>query len=110
MSTLTGKKSTSLTEKPQFRIGSVLAYITLGVTTFLVVFPFWWMLVVASNEKNEIAKNPPRFTLGDQLPVTFVYKKIETTVKTTVVHNSSYYFKRLLTSYSVCYSINYREL
>jgi cellobiose transport system permease protein len=71
MSTLTLKKSTSAAEKPQFRIGSAIAYLTLGVTTFLVVFPFWWMLVVASNEKNEIAKNPPRFTIGDQLPVTF---------------------------------------
>jgi cellobiose transport system permease protein len=71
MSTLTGKKFISLTEKPQFRISTVLAYITLSVTTFLVAFPFWWMLVVASNKKNEIAKNPPRFIIGDQLPVTF---------------------------------------
>jgi cellobiose transport system permease protein len=29
------------------------------------------MLVVASNKKNEIAKNPPRFTLGDELGNTF---------------------------------------
>ncbi len=71
MSALTKNRSTSPTEKPQFKIGAAIAYLTLGVTTFLVVFPFWWMLVVASNEKNEIAKNPPRFTLGDQLPVTF---------------------------------------
>lgn len=71
MSTLTGKKFISPTEKPQFRISTVLTYITLSVTTFLVAFPFWWMLVVASNKKNEIAKNPPRFTIGDQLPVTF---------------------------------------
>jgi cellobiose transport system permease protein len=71
MSALTAKKPTLLTVKPKFSIGSALSYLVLGVTTFLVVFPFWWMLVVASNEKNEIAKNPPRFTLGDQLPVTF---------------------------------------
>ena len=61
MSTLTSKKFASATQKPQFRIGSAIAYLTLGVTTFLVVFPFWWMLVVASNEKNEIAKNPPKW-------------------------------------------------
>ena len=71
MSALTAKKPTLLTVKPKFSIGSALSYLVLGVTTFLVVFPFWWMLVVASNEKNESAKNPPRFTLGDQLPVTF---------------------------------------
>jgi len=71
MSAITEKNSTSTSLKPQFRIGSALSYLVLGVSTFLVVFPFWWMLVVASNTKDEIAKNPPRFVIGDQLPVTF---------------------------------------
>ena len=30
------------------------------------------------------------------------YKKTKTTVKTTVVHNSSYFFKQLITPYNVC--------
>jgi cellobiose transport system permease protein len=55
----------------RIQLGSITAYVVLGISTFLVAFPFWWMLVVASNKKNEIAKNPPRFTLGDELGSTF---------------------------------------
>ena len=55
----------------RIQLGSITAYVVLAISTFLVAFPFWWMLVVASNKKNEIAKNPPRFTLGDELGSTF---------------------------------------
>ena len=57
--------------KKRIQLGSFAAYVVLSISTFLVAFPFWWMLVVASNKKNEIAKNPPRFTLGDELGNTF---------------------------------------
>jgi cellobiose transport system permease protein len=57
--------------KKRIQLGSITAYVVLSISTFLVAFPFWWMLVVASNKKNEIAKNPPRFTLGDELGNTF---------------------------------------
>lgn len=49
---------TSQKTKKRIQLGSLAAYLVLSISTFLVAFPFWWMLVVASNKKNEIAKNP----------------------------------------------------
>ena len=39
--------------KKRIQLGSFAAYVVLSISTFLVAFPFWWMLVVASNKKND---------------------------------------------------------
>lgn len=43
------------------RIGG---YLSLGLITFLSVFPFYWMFVVASSGTEEISKMPPSLTPG----------------------------------------------
>jgi cellobiose transport system permease protein len=41
-------------------------YLALGVITFLSIFPFYWMFVVASNTDDAIAKSPPTLIPGSR--------------------------------------------
>jgi cellobiose transport system permease protein len=39
-------------------------YFTLAVFIFIVAFPFWWMVVVATNDQSVLAKTPPPIGVG----------------------------------------------
>ena len=47
---------------------SPLSYITLGLVGFISVFPFYWMVIVASNGNDEISKETPTLLIGPRLP------------------------------------------
>ena len=50
--------------KPRWQKVSILGYAILGLVTFLSVFPFYWMFIVASNGTEEISKIPPTLLPG----------------------------------------------
>ncbi len=52
------------TKTPRWRRTSPVSYFLLGVITFLSIFPFYWMFVVASNTNAEISKSPPSLVPG----------------------------------------------
>lgn len=39
-------------------------YFTLATFLFIVAFPFWWMVVVATNDQSVLAKTPPPIGIG----------------------------------------------
>lgn len=45
-------------------------YFTLAIFLFMTAFPFWWMLVVASNDQSVLAQNPPPLKPGPNLFLT----------------------------------------
>ena len=45
--------------KPRWQRMGIGGYIALGIVTFLSLFPFYWMFIVASNGTDEISKIPP---------------------------------------------------
>jgi len=49
---------------PRWRKVSKFHYFMLGTITFLSIFPFYWMFVVASNTNAEISKTPPSLIPG----------------------------------------------
>jgi cellobiose transport system permease protein len=51
-------------KKPRWHKVSVFGYIVLGLVTFLSIFPFYWMFIVASNTNEEISKIPPSLVPG----------------------------------------------
>jgi cellobiose transport system permease protein len=51
-------------KKPKWQKVSIFGYTALGLTTFLSIFPFYWMFIVASNGNEEISKIPPTLVPG----------------------------------------------
>ena len=51
-------------KKPKWHKMGVGGYIALIITTFLSIFPFYWMFIVASNGTDEISKVPPTLFPG----------------------------------------------
>jgi len=49
---------------PKWQRTSPLSYVALALITFLSIFPFYWMFVVASNTNAEISKSPPSLIPG----------------------------------------------
>jgi len=50
--------------KPRWQRMGIGGYIALGIVTFLSLFPFYWMFIVASNGTDEISKIPPTLIPG----------------------------------------------
>ncbi len=51
-------------KRPKWQRMGVGGYIFLALTTFLSIFPFYWMFIVASNGTDEISKIPPTLVPG----------------------------------------------
>jgi cellobiose transport system permease protein len=49
---------------PKWQRSSPFSYLALAFITFLSIFPFYWMFVVASNTNAEISKSPPSLIPG----------------------------------------------
>ena len=49
---------------PRWQRTSPFSYLALAAITFLSIFPFYWMFVVASNTNAEISKSPPSLIPG----------------------------------------------
>lgn len=54
-------------KKPRWRRMSPMSYLLLALIGFISIFPFYWMVVVASNGNDEIAKETPTLTIGPRL-------------------------------------------
>jgi cellobiose transport system permease protein len=54
-------------KKPRWQKMSPLSYITLTLVGFISVFPFYWMVIVASNGNEEISKETPSLLIGPRL-------------------------------------------
>lgn len=52
---------------PRWRKMSPLSYFTLALVGFISVFPFYWMVIVASNGNEEISKETPSLLIGPRL-------------------------------------------
>ena len=52
---------------PRWRKMSPLSYIILTLVGFVSVFPFYWMVIVASNGNEEISKETPTLLIGPRL-------------------------------------------
>ena len=50
--------------KPKWQRMGITGYLALGIVTFLSLFPFYWMFIVASNGTDEISKIPPTLVPG----------------------------------------------
>jgi cellobiose transport system permease protein len=51
-------------KRPKWQRMGVGGYVVLALTTFLSIFPFYWMFIVASNGTDEISKIPPTLLPG----------------------------------------------
>jgi len=51
-------------KRPKWQRMGVGGYIVLALVTFLSIFPFYWMFIVASNGTDEISKIPPTLVPG----------------------------------------------
>ena len=51
---------------PQWQKTPKFHYLALGLVTFLSIFPFYWMFIVASNTDDAIAKTPPSLIPGSR--------------------------------------------
>jgi cellobiose transport system permease protein len=51
-------------KRPKWQRMGVGGYIVLALVTFLSIFPFYWMFIVASNGTDEISKIPPTLLPG----------------------------------------------
>ncbi|MEY4276137.1 MAG: hypothetical protein RIS26_600 [Actinomycetota bacterium] len=54
-------------KKPRWRKMSPLSYLVLILVGFVSVFPFYWMIIVASNGNDEISKETPTLLIGPRL-------------------------------------------
>jgi cellobiose transport system permease protein len=54
-------------KKPRWRKMSPLSYILLTLVGFISIFPFYWMVIVASNGNEEISKETPSLLIGPRL-------------------------------------------
>lgn len=52
---------------PRWRKMSPLSYILLTLVGFISIFPFYWMVIVASNGNEEISKEVPTLIIGPRL-------------------------------------------
>jgi cellobiose transport system permease protein len=59
---------------PRWQRTSPISYLALATITFLSIFPFYWMFVVASNTNAEISKSPPSLIPGGRFLI--VAKKV----------------------------------
>lgn len=59
--------------KPRWRRMSKASYVVLVVAGILSAFPFYWMIIVASNGNEEISKETPTLTVGPRLPEVLGY-------------------------------------
>lgn len=53
-----------MSKVPRWQRTSPFSYLALAAITFLSIFPFYWMFVVASNTNAEISKSPPSLIPG----------------------------------------------
>ena len=60
----TSYKLTNPNKRPKWHKVSFFGYFTLALVTFLSVFPFYWMFIVASNGTEEVSKIPPTLLPG----------------------------------------------
>jgi len=69
---------TNPNKKPKWHKMGVGGYIALIITTFLSIFPFYWMFIVASNGTDEISKVPPTLLPGPRFftVVSHVYEAL----------------------------------
>jgi len=69
---------TNPNKKPKWHKMGVGGYIALIITTFLSIFPFYWMFIVASNGTDEISKVPPTLIPGPRFftVVSHVYEAL----------------------------------
>ena len=65
-------------KRPRWHKVSFFGYFTLGLVTFLSVFPFYWMFIVASNGTEEVSKIPPTLLPGPRFftVVSHVYEAL----------------------------------
>lgn len=61
------KQKVEKNRKPRWRRMSPASYITLGLMGFISVFPFYWMVIVASNGNEEVSKEVPTLLIGPRL-------------------------------------------
>ena len=54
----------SINRRPKWQRMGAGGYTLLGLATFLSIFPFYWMFIVASNGTDEISKIPPTLLPG----------------------------------------------
>jgi hypothetical protein len=50
------------------RLRGVLPHVLLGAGVVVSLFPFYWMIVMATNTTEAIYRFPPKLTIGSQLP------------------------------------------
>jgi cellobiose transport system permease protein len=64
--------------KPKWQRMGITGYLALGIVTFLSLFPFYWMFIVASNGTDEISKIPPTLVPGPRFftVVSYVYEAL----------------------------------
>ena len=70
MSTLTKEqpvKKLPRRRKPRWRKMSPVSYLILTLVGFVSVFPFYWMIIVASNGNGEVSKETPTLMIGPRL-------------------------------------------
>ena len=69
---------TNPNKKPKWHKMGVGGYIALIFTTFLSIFPFYWMFIVASNGTDEVSKVPPTLLPGPRFftVVSHVYEAL----------------------------------
>jgi len=63
-----------MAKSPRWQRTSPISYLALATITFLSIFPFYWMFVVASNTNAEISKSPPSLIPGGRFLI--VAKKV----------------------------------
>jgi cellobiose transport system permease protein len=80
------KQMKTVIKTPKWRKVPLRHYFLLMIITFLSVFPFYWMFVVASNSNAEISKSPPSLVPGSRF----------LTVAQKVMSAESVYFSRAL--------------
>ena len=73
---------------PRWRKVSPINYFFLTVITFLSIFPFYWMFVVASNTNAEVSKSPPSLVPGGRFLI----------VAQKVMHAEGVYFGSALSN------------
>ncbi|MEY3855822.1 MAG: hypothetical protein RJA45_292, partial [Actinomycetota bacterium] len=52
---------------PRWRKMNPLSYVILALVGFISIFPFYWMVIVASNGNDEISKETPTLLIGPRL-------------------------------------------
>ena len=69
---------TNPNKKPKWHKMGMGGYVALIITTFLSIFPFYWMFIVASNGTDEISKVPPTLLPGPRffIVINHVYEAL----------------------------------